>query len=94
MLGGPPWNLKDSSFDLKKELVDQGLHILAALSIFLAIHFVPWPWNAVIISLGIMVERERIQHETFPFHIGRGSLLDITVWSLATALAAILMRGL
>ena len=90
MPGGPPWNFS-KEWNIRKELVDQGLHILAALAIFAAISLVPWPWNGAIISLGIMVERERIQHENFPF-VGAGSLLDMIVWGSATILIAVLWR--
>ena len=89
MPGGPPWNLED--WNLKKEIIDQTLHILAAYTIFLVLYLFPWPWGAVVVSLGIMLERERIQHSSFP-RLGKGSMLDITVWSVATGIAAYIMR--
>ena len=90
MPAGPPWNFNNR--DMSKELIDQGLHILAAYSIFLVIFFVPMPWSAVILSLGIMIERERIQHKDFP-RVGHGSRLDMTVWTFTTGIAAYIMRG-
>ena len=66
-----------------KEPVDQTLHVIAAWGILVAVTYIPWPWNGILISLGVMVERERIQHDSFP-RVGRGSRLDMIVWTLAT----------
>tara|TARA_B100000586_G_scaffold250167_1_gene208528 strand:- start:6040 stop:6327 length:288 start_codon:yes stop_codon:yes gene_type:complete len=94
MAGGPPWEV---DWDLKKELVDQALHVVAAFAVFFAVYFIPWPWNAAAISLVVMIERERCQHKWFPMDIfkgrGWGSLLDIIVWTAATGLAVLLLRN-
>lgn len=84
-------------WDYKKEAIDQPLHVVAAFSIFFAVLWIPWPWNAAAISLSVMIERERCQHKWFPMDIfkgrGWGSLLDIIVWTAATGLAVVLLRG-